>query len=127
MFEYNPEVTPEVQSWLALDEAARMKVAESYHRDARIELRRDARKFHAAVHAIVETQLATAHDPALRALTRLMGEGLSRHEAIHAIGSIAARHVHGVMSGEEGHRPSRAQYDHQLDALTMQSWKNKST
>lgn len=123
MNQYNPDTAPDAQAWLALDEQERMRLAENHHRDARVRLERSARKLHAAVHAIVETQLATAHDPAVRALERLVAGGLSRHDAVHAIGSVVAQHVHGVMQGREGERPSREEYDRQVDELTAASWR----
>lgn len=123
MNQYDPDITPDAQAWLALDEQTRMQLAEAYHRDARAQLQRGARKLHAAVHAIVETQIATAHGPAVRALERLMGDGLTRHDAVHAIGNVVAQHVHGVMQGREGERPSRDAYDRQLDELNGANWR----
>lgn len=123
MNHYDPEVPPDTQAWLALDEQSRMQLAEAFHRDARVRLERSARKLHAAVHAIVETQLATAHDPAVRALDRLMADGLTRHDAVHAIGNVVAQHVHGVMQGREGERPGRDAYDRQLDELNGAQWR----
>lgn len=123
MNQYDPEVAPDAPAWLALDEAARMQLTEAFHRDTRVRLERSARKLHAAVHAIVETQLATAHDPAVRALERLMADGLTRHDAVHAIGNVVAQHVHGVMQGREGERPSREAYDRQLEELNGTRWR----
>lgn len=123
MNQYDPEVTPDPQAWLALDEQTRMQLAEAYHRDARVRLERSARKLHAAVHAIVETQLATGHDPAVRALVRLMEDGLTRHDAVHYIGNVVAQHVYGVMQGNDGSRPSREAYDKQLDELNGEGWR----
>ncbi len=123
MNQYDPEITPDAQAWLALDEQTRMQLTEAFHRDARAQLQRGARKLHAAVHAIVETQLATEHVPAVRALERLMGDGLTRHDAVHAIGNVVAQHVHGVMQGREGERPSRDAYDRQLDELNGATWR----
>lgn len=123
MNQYDPDSAPDAQAWLALDEQERMRLAENHHRDARVRLERSARKLHAAVHAIVETQLAMAHAPAVRALERLTGDGLTRHDAVHAIGNVVAQHVYGVMQGREGERPDREAYDRQLDALTVAQWR----
>jgi len=123
MNHYNPDTKPDSQAWLALDEQSRMKLAEDYHRDARVRLERSARKLHAAVHAIVETQLATGHDSAVRALDRLMTEGLDRHNAVHVIGNMVAQHVFKLMQGREGERPSSDVYDRQLDELGIETWR----
>lgn len=50
-------------------------------------------KSHAAFHLAVETQAATGFEPTVRALERLRGQGLNRHDAIHAIGSVLAAAV----------------------------------
>jgi hypothetical protein len=46
-------------------------------------------KLHGVAHVIVEKQVAMGDPPAAReALARLMGEGLDRHDALHAVGSV---------------------------------------
>jgi hypothetical protein len=46
----------------------------------------------ATVHVIVENQVALGDAfPAKAVLIRLMNEGLDRHEAIHAIGSVLSK------------------------------------
>jgi hypothetical protein len=46
---------------------------------------------HAAIHVVVENQVALGGEiPVQETLARLMGEGLSRHEAVHAVGSVLA-------------------------------------
>ena len=51
-------------------------------------------KAHAAMHATVENQVATGFGPSTRALTRLQEEGLSRHEAAHAIAYVIAQFIY---------------------------------
>ncbi|MEO6798989.1 MAG: hypothetical protein ABI178_03530 [Rhodanobacter sp.] len=48
---------------------------------------------HAVIHALVEDQIDEAHGPVVRAMTRLTSAALSRHDAIHAVGSISAEHI----------------------------------
>ena len=84
---YEPEVPPDPAEWLALDEQERIQLAEAYHRAARIKLPNV--KVHAVFHAIIENQIAEGLDPVLRAMKRLANEGLSRHDAIHAIAPFA--------------------------------------
>lgn len=87
MNNYDPEVVPEAREWLALDEPQRIDLAEDYHRAARIKLPNPT--LHAVFHAIVENQIAEVLEPMVDAMARLMKDGLSRHEALHAIGSVA--------------------------------------
>jgi hypothetical protein len=54
-------------------------------------------KLHGLAHVMVENQIALGDPPvpAIReALVRLMGEGLDRHDALHAVGSV----VMGIVS-----------------------------
>lgn len=83
---YNPDTPPRPGEWLALDEQARIRLAEDYHRKARIKL--PNAKAHAAFHAIVENQIALGLPSVLRAMERLAGQGLSRHDAIHAVCTV---------------------------------------
>jgi DNA primase catalytic subunit len=86
-----PEPEPEPESWLELDEEERIFLTETYHRVARIKL--PNMTAHAALHAIVENQIALNLEPVVRAMHRLRKEGLTRHDAVHAIGSVVAEHL----------------------------------
>ena len=52
---------------------------------------------HAALHAIVENQIALNLEPVVRAMHRLRNEGLTRHDAVHAIGSVVAEHLFDIL------------------------------
>jgi hypothetical protein len=77
MDRYDPEVAPDAEDWLALDEGERIQLVEWYHRETRADLPKAARPLHASVHVVVENQLALNDEPVIRALARLMKEGLS--------------------------------------------------
>jgi hypothetical protein len=69
---YDPLEPPEPEEWLALDEAERIRLAERYHRRARIRV--PSTKAHAAMHVVVEarepeTQRIEDYYAALRRLT----------------------------------------------------------
>jgi hypothetical protein len=65
-----------------------------YHRRNRLPMGQSV-KLHRVAHVVVENQVALGDPPAVReALARLMGEGLDRHNALHAVGSV----VMGLMS-----------------------------
>lgn len=81
---YDPDIAPAPPDWLALDLAERIRAAKNFHMQARIKASKD----HAYLHVYVETQLAAGYKPGVRALHRLQGQGLSRHEAIHALGRV---------------------------------------
>ena len=72
---------PDPSAWLVLDEQERIQLAEAHHRAAHIKLPNV--KAHACFHPIVENQIAEGLESVVRAMARLMNEGLSRHEALH--------------------------------------------
>jgi hypothetical protein len=122
---YDPEVPPNPTEWLALDEQLRIGLAERYHRNAREKVPNV--KAHAAFHAIVENQIAEGLEPVTRAMERLMKQGLSRHDAVHAVGSVVADHFFEAMNTKDKDFGSTAQarYDAAVERLTAQEWKRK--
>jgi hypothetical protein len=117
---YDPDRPLEPSAWLDLDEGERLLMIESYHKRARVRL--PSRRMHAIIHAAVETQLAEGLPPATRTLTRLMAEGLDRHDAIHALGSILAQHLFDTVKGEGPF--DRNRYTQDLDRLTAEGWRH---
>ena len=124
MNHYDPEQAINASEWLELDEGVRQLLVEEYHRDARIALPRKARLLHAAIHTVVENQLAMNIEPVVRALERLMKEGLSRHEAVHAIGSRVAEQIYDIMQLKETPEVSSARYYAAIEQLTAAMWRN---
>ena len=122
MERYDPEIPPDPGQWLALDEDERLILVEDYHSDARVRLPRAARRLHATMHAVVENQLAENDDPVVRALSRLIKEGLSRHDAIHALGSVVARHLYEAMKENDTPETLRARYYAAVERLTAAEW-----
>jgi len=119
---YDPETAPDATKWLALDEGERLLLVEEYHRDARVPMPKGARRLHASMHAIVENQLAANDEPVVRALSRLMKEGLSRHDAIHAVGSLVAEQIWDLLKLEDAPETARARYYAAVERLTAAEW-----
>src|SRR5438105_14686765 len=93
---YNPEGPIDAQKWLNIDESERLYRVQQYHRKKRVRL--PNARLHAVIHVVVENQVAMgAEIPRGSRLSRLMREGLSRHDAIHAIGTILAGHLYALM------------------------------
>lgn len=87
--DYDPDEAPDPREWLDIDEGERIGLIVDYHRRAG-DVLQNAR-LHAAIHVVVENQLALGDPPIVReTLQRLQAEGLDRHNAIHAIGSAVA-------------------------------------
>jgi hypothetical protein len=122
---YDPEVAPSPAEWLALDEQLRIHLAEVYHRKAGEKVPNV--KAHAAFHAIVENQIAEGLESATRAMARLMRQGLTRHDALHAIGSCVADHFFEAMNSkdEDFAGTAQARYNAAVERLSAEEWKRK--
>jgi uncharacterized protein YoaH (UPF0181 family) len=119
---YDPEVEPDAQLWLALDEQSRITLAETFHRRAKTKL--PSVKAHAVMHAIVENQVAMKLEPIVRAVQRLLNQGLSRHDAIHAVGSVLAEHLHEQITteDEDSAEISTSRYMARVERLDAKDW-----
>jgi hypothetical protein len=123
MERYDPEVPPDPIEWLALDEGERTLLVERYHRDARVDLPKRARPIHAMIHTVVENQLALEDQIIVReTLQRLIGEGLTRHDAVHAIGSVLAEYMYTLMNEKEVQSDGHTPYYEGLQQLTAERW-----
>jgi hypothetical protein len=122
MDSYNPEHAPVGNEWLEIDEDERLMLVEQYHRDARIPLPKRARRLHASIHTIVENQLALNDEPVVKALDRLMREGLTRHEALHAIGCLVREQIYDILKHNETPDASKARYYAAIEQLTAAAW-----
>lgn len=117
---YDPEAAPDPEKWLALEEAQRLDSVSAFHSRMRVKL--PNAHLHATVHVIVENQLAEGFDLATDALDRLRAEGLDRHEAIHAIGSVLIGHVQSLMQEGASTPDPNGPYGNALRTLTARSW-----
>jgi hypothetical protein len=129
ILDYDPLEDPDPEQWLMMDEQQRIDLVMEYHQVAGISLPNE--KLHAALHAIVENQIADEELPVRRKLEQLMVEGLDRHDAIHAIGSVVAGHIYDLLREADeislpdklasGWDPNKA-YFAELERLTAKSW-----
>jgi hypothetical protein len=126
MKKYNPVHSPDSAQWLKLTEQQRIQFAEAYHRSARIKL--PNLKTPAVFHAIVENQIAEGLAPVVRAVGRLMHEGLSRHDAIHAIGFVVAEHLSAAFKAEvpDDADTAQARYAAAVEQLDGRSWRERA-
>ena len=118
---YEPSKAPAPTEWLALDEQERVVLVEDFHRRARVDLPNV--KLHATMHVVAENQLASNDEPVVRALARLIKEGLTRHDAIHAIGSVAAEQIYDLLKSRDAPETSRARYYAAIERLTAARWR----
>jgi hypothetical protein len=76
---------------------------------------------HVTIHQTVENQLAAKDPPVTHeTLERLMRSGLSRHGAIHAIGSVLSEEIWEILSQERPFDEER--YEQGLQELNARDW-----
>lgn len=118
---YDPSHTPDPGEWLELDEQDRVDHVERFHLCAGVDLPNPT--LHALLHVVVENQLAIQDAPIVRALARLRKQGLSRHEAVHAIGSLLAQLTYDLLNLKDTAHTSRARYYAAIERITAAQWR----
>lgn len=90
---YDPFDPPEPAVWLTLGEQDRMDRVLAYHHS--VGDRGENEVMHCTLHVIVENQVAMGETmaPVREKLRQLMAQGLDRHQAVHAIAIVLARHM----------------------------------
>ena len=116
---YDPTAAPDPLTWLGASEGDRLDSVLQQHKRARE--RAGNLRMHAAIHVTVEIQLAEGLEPTVRAMERLLEQGLARHDALHAIGSVVAEQM---VAAVQGGSFDAAGYAARLDALTAASWRS---
>ena len=103
-----------------MGEDERMLLIMKYHREAGVELTNE--QIHAVIHVVVENQIALGDEMSAQAtLERLMREGLDRHEAIHAVGSVLVDFVQALIR-DDAAPGTNERYNEELEKLTAAKW-----
>ena len=119
---YTASRAPDSEEWLKLDESLRIDlVRESIGEDIEDDVPEDAEYLHAAIHVVVENQLAMGVDPVPPTMAKLIRQGLSRHEALHAIGTIVSEDIFDLLQSNEKSWPE-SRYRRRLEKLTAKRW-----
>ncbi|MCK5619120.1 MAG: hypothetical protein KAJ17_06960 [Candidatus Krumholzibacteria bacterium] len=122
--EYDPLESPDPRDWIGIDEVERIKAVLEYHIFSSREVPNE--RLHALFHVVVENQLALAETSVLATLGRLMAEGLDRHDAIHAIGSVVSRHMYDMLHNDSPGNVLPDSYYQELACLTAVGWRDAS-
>lgn len=102
------------------------RILAEHRRDPHPGLGGERLRLHVAIHSVVETQLAEDEPPETAAtLARLLSEGLDRHQAVHAIGSVVASEVFEVL--QEGRRYDEGRYRAALRELSAERFRSPSS
>ena len=106
--------------WLALDEDERIYIVTEFHEAIEADL--PDLMMHAMLHVVIENQIALGDEtPVAGKLGQLRAEGLDRHDAIHALGSVLVNHIFEGMHATE---PARGNDDYysEIEVLTAEGW-----
>ena len=123
--QYDADEQPDPDAWLELDETERIDLVIEYHRRTGVQL--ESPEPHAIAHVVVENQVALGEaTPVPETLDRLMGEGLGRHDAVHAIGSIFMNIASDAFHKRDDGGDVNAKYNRELAALTAASWRSQA-
>jgi hypothetical protein len=119
---YDPALSPDPKSWLLLDEQKRILLIEQYHTRHAVTV--PNLQLHAAIHAIVENHVALNDERITACLARLAGDGLGRHEALHAIGGVLVLRQRRQWRALGGQR--RAMTGAKSLPVLVRSWETKN-
>lgn len=114
--EYDAALAPDAERWLETDEQERVAAVQDHHAASKAPHPPVERpRVHAAIHVVVENQLAQGDPPeAARALARLVEGGLDRHAAVHAVARVVGEAMTAAL--RDGKFDAEA-YARALDAL----------
>lgn len=122
MLSYDPNSAPDPENWLAADEGDRNLAVRLWHLRARIKI--PGEQVHMAMHVVVENQIAEKLECVTRAMSRLMKEGLTRHDAIHAVAWVLLDHIRNVIANADSGPTNKVQdaYEAAINRLTARAW-----
>ncbi len=120
MEDYDPLNAPDPDKWQSMDEDERITLVMEHHREAGVQLPNE--QLHTVIHVVVENQIALGDEMSAQAtLERLMREGLDRHEAIHAVGSVLVDFVQALIR-DDAALGANERYNQELEKLTAAEW-----
>lgn len=121
--QYDPLHAPDPKQWLALEETEQIELVFFYHFQNGMDGEDPSTHVHTSIHVAVETQIALGDEyPVKEALNRLMQEGLDRHDAIHAIGSVLIKYIWEVGKGLNTSDDFTKDYFEEVKHFTYQKW-----
>ncbi len=119
---YDPLIAPDPVDWQALDEDERINLVEEFHLGTGEEIPEGGSALHASFHVVVENQIAMGLEPVPATIAKLTRQGLSRHDAIHAVASIVCENTYDLLKGNKREWDPKI-YRRRLEKLTAKRWK----
>jgi hypothetical protein len=121
MLEYDPTFAPPAADWKTAPDEEKLRAIVDYHRRAAIVMAND--RLHAAIHVVVENQLALGENVVIDTMARLVREGLTRHDAIHAVGAVLVKHLTAALRSPTDKQHLAEAYLADLAELTADGWR----
>jgi hypothetical protein len=124
---YNPYKPPDPESWLELPESDRINAILAYHlNDEKLDF--EGLNLHCIIQCTVENQAAMGNEtPVQQTLERLMKEGLDRHEAVHAIGSVLGKYIWKIGKKKISGENINELYFEDLRHFSAQKWYDENS
>ncbi|WP_257263827.1 hypothetical protein [Endozoicomonas sp. ONNA2] len=120
---YNPDKPLNVREWLVLDDEQRKILVSDFHESTEEEFQdAGALTMHSFMHVVVENQIATNVDLVSETVTKLVRQGLSRHEALHAISAIIVEDIFDMLKGTKSEF-SPKKYRRKFEKITAKRWR----
>jgi hypothetical protein len=108
------------KAWLSEDENERIESVIQFHRGKKVKLPNI--NLHGVFHVMVENQIAEGIPVVQKKLDELLSDGLDRHDAVHAIGSVLSEHIYNLMKTKTPGPDVNEKYYKKLSKLTARNW-----
>lgn len=121
---YDADEGPDPQEWLEHDESEQHRYVAAYHEFHKPHPIPEGARLHYLFHSTVENQLADGDEVVAGTLERLVDEGLSRHQGIHAIANVLSDYIYDLLGDGEVSAATGFEEDYhaELKALTAEKW-----
>ena len=117
---YDPNSGHSPEEWLLLDESERIGLIVLFHENSDEPVPENSWYLHASIHCVIENQIALELENVAETVDKLVRQGLSRHEAIHAIGAVFGEDIFAMMKSKMPFNPK--QHRRRLSKLTAKRW-----
>lgn len=124
MIKYDTSNKMDKDIWLSVDDNERIESVIQYHKKNKIKLPNI--QLHSLVHVIIENQLAEGITVVQEKLDELISDGLSRHDALHAIGFALSEHLYNLLNGKSIVQDKNDDYYKSITKLTAKNWLNQT-
>jgi hypothetical protein len=96
---YDPELGPDLDAWLDLDQDGQLADIERYHEERPHGMMLGRPDIHAMMHWSAEFELMHGNQTSSDACERILLQGLTRHDAIHQIGAVLLEAAADLVDG----------------------------